>query len=60
MKLGQPVTINMTGNRSEKSDISTIEEFLNGQWYIGKIKYTLTLANIDVSVECYSTSLSLL
>ena len=60
LKLGQPVTIKMAGNRSEKSDISTIEEFLNGQWYIGKIKYTLTLTNIDVSVECYSTSLSLL
>lgn len=59
LKLGQLVTINMAGNYSEKTDKPTIEEFLNGTWYIGKIKYHLTLSEIEVDVECYSTSLNL-
>ena len=59
LKLGQLVTINMGGNTSEKNDIPSIEEFLNGTWYIGKIKYHLTLAEISVDVECHSTSLNL-
>lgn len=59
LQLGQIVNINMAGNYSEKTDKQTIEEFLNGVWYIGKIKYHLTLAEISVDVECYSTSLNL-
>ena len=59
LKLGQLVNINMSGTYSEKTDKQTIEEFLNGVWYIGKIKYHLTLSEITVDVECYSTSLNL-
>lgn len=60
LKLGQLVKINMEPVDSEKEDNKEIEEFLNGVWYIGKIKYHLTLAEIAVDVECYSTSLNLL
>lgn len=59
LKLGQLVTIKMAGNESEKTDIKTIDEFLNGIWFIGKIKYHLTFNEISVNVECYSTSLGL-
>lgn len=59
LKLGQLVKINMGGTPSEKEEISMIDEFLNGTWYIGKIKYHLTLTEIEVDTECYSTSLNL-
>lgn len=59
LKLGQSVLINMATINSEKTDINSIEEFLNGVWYIGKIKYTLTPAEIDVSVECFTNSLGI-
>ena len=49
----------MGGTPSEKKEISMIDEFLNGTWYIGKIKYHLTLTEIEVDTECYSTSLNL-
>lgn len=59
LKLGYPVEINMKDLYSEKADKPTFSEFLNGKWYIGKIKYALTLTDINVEVECYSTSVGI-
>lgn len=60
LQLGQLIKINMLPIDSEKEDNTKIYEFLNGVWYIGKIKYHLTLSEIKVDVECYSSSLNLL
>jgi hypothetical protein len=59
LKLGQLVTIQAGSTESQKTDITSIEEFLNGIWYIGKIKYHLTFSEIEVNVECYSSYLGL-
>lgn len=59
LKLGQLVTIQAGSTESQKTDITSIEEFLNGIWYIGKIKYHLTFSEIEVNVECYSAYLGL-
>lgn len=60
LKLGQIVNIKMDGTESGKTDFTKIDEFLNGTWYIGNIKYSLTISNINVDVECFSSSLGLL
>lgn len=55
LKLGARVLVqNATTSESEKTDISTIAEFIAGYWYIGKIKYTLTIDELSVDVQCFS------
>lgn len=59
LKLGQRISVNMQSVDSEKEDIKSIDEFINGDWYIGKIKYTLSLGELNCTIQCYKNLLDL-
>lgn len=52
LELGKCVNIKMNTPNNSKA----VSEFINGIWYIGKIKYTLTLSDIKVFVTCYTNT----
>ena len=54
LRIGQLVNINMQSGDGDPDNTL----YINGQWFIGKIKYTLTDTNMNVDIECFKNTLN--